>query len=163
MNKISRREAVTGVLAAGAGVLAFSGESVAMQEVPVPAFGAKHAPKPLPFDPTKLTGISEKLIRSHHENNYTGAVKALNVVEQRLVALKKEKDLPAYVYGDLKRQELIRTGSIVMHENYFANLGGKAEDEQLTIDRQRPLGGEDRRQRPRRPALEAMAEAPLVA
>lgn len=127
MNKISRREAVTGVLAAGAGVLAFSGESAAMQEVSVPSFGAKHAPKPLPFDPTKLTGISEKLIRSHHENNYTGAVKALNVVEQRLVALKKEKDLPAYVYGDLKRQELIRTGSIVMHENYFANLGGNGK------------------------------------
>ena len=51
-------------------------------------------------------------------------MKALNVVEQRLIALSKEKDLPVYLYGDLKRQELIRTGSVVLHEHYFANLGG---------------------------------------
>ena len=35
----------------------------------------------------------------------------------------KEKDLPAYVYGDLKREELIRSGSVVLHELYFANMG----------------------------------------
>jgi Fe-Mn family superoxide dismutase len=35
-----------------------------------------------------------------------------------------DKDLPAYVYGDLKREELLRTGSVVLHELYFANLGG---------------------------------------
>jgi Fe-Mn family superoxide dismutase len=51
-------------------------------------------------------------------------VKALNLVEQRLAAFGKEKDLPPYIYGDLKRQELIRTGSVVLHEHYFANLGG---------------------------------------
>jgi Fe-Mn family superoxide dismutase len=39
----------------------------------------------------------------------------------------KEKDLPAYMYGDLKREELIRTGSIVLHEQYFANLGGNGK------------------------------------
>ena len=32
----------------------------------------------------------------------------------------KEKDLPAFIYGDLKREELIRTGSVVLHEKYFA-------------------------------------------
>jgi len=127
MNKMSRREAVTGVLAAGAGLLAFDGRAAAMDDAAPAAFGGKHVAKTLPFDPTKLTGISEKLIVSHHDNNYVGAVKALNVVEQRLFALKKEKDLPAYIYGDLKRQELIRTGSIVMHENYFANLGGNGK------------------------------------
>jgi Fe-Mn family superoxide dismutase len=51
-------------------------------------------------------------------------VKALNAVEHRLHALLAEKDLPAYVYGDLKREELVRTGSVVLHEQYFANLGG---------------------------------------
>lgn len=127
MNKISRREAISGVLAAGAGVLAFNNITDAQTEALPMAFAGKHTPKPLPFDATKLTGISEKLIRSHHENNYTGAVKALNVVEQRLVSLSKEKDLPPYIYGDLKRQELIRTGSIVLHEKYFANLGGNGK------------------------------------
>ena len=63
------------------------------------AFRGQHQPKPLPFDPAKLRGISEKLIRSHHENNYTGAVKALNAVEQRLDAMMKDKELPPYVYG----------------------------------------------------------------
>jgi Fe-Mn family superoxide dismutase len=36
----------------------------------------------------------------------------------------KDKELPAYVYGDTKREELLRTGSVVLHEHYFANLGG---------------------------------------
>ena len=127
MKKISRREAISGVLAAGAGVLALNNVTEAQTETLPMAFAGKHQPKPLPFDPTKLTGISEKLITSHHDNNYVGAVKALNVVEQRLVTLSKEKDLPVYIYGDLKRQELIRTGSIVLHEKYFANLGGNGK------------------------------------
>jgi len=128
MEKISRREAISGVLAAGAGVLAYNGIADAQTQDALPmAFAGKHAPKPLPFDAAKLNGISEKLITSHHDNNYVGAVKALNAVEQRLVSLSKEKDLPAYIYGDLKRQELIRTGSIVLHEHYFANLGGNGK------------------------------------
>jgi len=127
MTKMNRREAIGGLFAAGAGVLGLGDHMLAQTETAAPAFGGKHLPKPLPFDPTKLNGISEKLIRSHHENNYTGAVKALNLVEQRLVALSKEKDLPPYIYGDLKRQELIRTGSVVLHEKYFANLGGNGK------------------------------------
>ena len=126
MNKMSRREALGGALAAGAGVLAFNGIVGAQTDAPL-AFAGKHQPKPLPFDPTKLNGISEKLIRSHHENNYTGAVKALNVVEQHMSEMLKMKDMPAYLYGDLKREELMRTGSIVLHEKYFANLGGNGK------------------------------------
>lgn len=127
MNKnVSRREAIGGILAAGAGSLILN-RDISAQTTLAPAFAGKHQPKPLPFDPTKLSGISEKLIRSHHENNYTGAVKALNLVEQRLASLATEKDLPPYIYGDLKRQELIRTGSVVLHELYFGNLGGNGK------------------------------------
>jgi len=124
MKHISRREAITGVLAAGASAIAMTGSLEAQVESLPPAFAGKHQPVPLAFDPAKLNGISEKLITSHHDNNYAGAVKALNLVEQRLAALAKEKDLPPYIYGDLKRQELIRTGSVVLHEKYFGNLGG---------------------------------------
>ena len=135
MNKVTRREALKSVVAGSAAVLAFG--RVADSQVPaIPlAFAGKHQPKPLPFDPAKLTGISEKMIRSHHENNYTGAVKALNLVEQRLATSGKENDLPAYLYGDLKRQELIRTGSVVLHEQYFGNLGGngKADGKALRL------------------------------
>jgi superoxide dismutase, Fe-Mn family len=89
-----------------------------------PAFAGRHEPRPLPFDPAKLPALSERLLRSHWENNYCGAVKALNAVELRLAAMLEEADLPAYVYGDLKREELLRTGSVRLHELYFGNLGG---------------------------------------
>lgn len=121
MENLNRRDALKVIAAAGAGI-AFAGTTMA-QEV-TPAFRGRHQPKPLPFDPGKLNGISERLIRSHWENNYQGAVRALNAVETRLDAMLKDNDLPPYVYGDLKREELLRTGSLVLHELYFANLGG---------------------------------------
>ena len=128
MSEITRRQALGGILTAGAaGILALNENGKAQTETAAKAFAGSHQPKALPFDPTKLKGISEKLIQSHWENNYTGSVKALNAVEQRLAAMLKEKDLPAYVYGDLKREELIRTGSVVLHEQYFANLGGNGK------------------------------------
>lgn len=39
--------------------------------------------KPLSYDPSKLRGLSEKLILSHYENNYSGAVKRLNAITAR--------------------------------------------------------------------------------
>lgn len=92
-----------------------------------PAFQSQDALKPLPFDPSKLTGLSERMIRSHWENNYGGSVKALAAVKARLVQAAGDKDLPPYIYNDLKREHLIRTGSVVLHELYFENLGGSGE------------------------------------
>ena len=89
-----------------------------------PVFAVEHQPKVLAFDPSKLTGISEKLIRSHWENNYTGAVKTLNAVNKHLVSALANKESPPWAYNDLKREHLIRTGSVVFHELYFGNLGG---------------------------------------
>jgi superoxide dismutase, Fe-Mn family len=111
------------------------GTASATQAQPAPAspkslpraFMVQAAPKPLPFDPAKLDGISEKLIRSHWENNYSGALKALGVVKGRLNDMNGNKDLPPYIYNDLKREHLIRTGSVVLHELYFDNLGGNGQ------------------------------------
>lgn len=86
------------------------------------AYRGTHQVKPLPFDPTRLSGLSEKLLRSHHENNYAGAVKRLNLIEQQIGAL--PSDSPPYQTGSLKREELIATNSMLLHEAYFANLGG---------------------------------------
>ena len=89
-----------------------------------PAFSTQTAPKPLGFDPSKLNGLSEKLIKSHWENNYGGSVRALGVVKKQLADALANKDTPPYIYNDLKREHLMRTGSVVLHEYYFDNLGG---------------------------------------
>jgi Fe-Mn family superoxide dismutase len=78
--------------------------------------------KPLPFDPRKLRGLSERLIVSHHENNYGGALKNLNRVEKELGRV--TRDTPGFVVGGLKERELTFTNSVVLHEFYFGNLGG---------------------------------------
>ena len=130
MTDISRRKAIHAVLAGGAGLALTNMTGAAAESQTTDAvqtaraFRGQHQPKPLPFNPAKLNGLSEKLIRSHWENNYGGSVGALNAVEKRLDAMMRERDLPAYMYGDLKREELHRTGSVVLHEHYFANLGG---------------------------------------
>ena len=142
MSTFTRRDAMKGMVVGSAGLALASLTASDADGVPANtnaiqaarAFRGEHQPKPLPFDPAKLKGISDKLIRSHHENNYSGAVKALNAVEQRLDAMMKDKDLPAYVYGDLKREELVRTGSVVLHEHYFANLGGDGKSGGAVLD-----------------------------
>jgi hypothetical protein len=72
MKKLSRREAMGTIGAAGAGVTLAGMTGAAAQTLAAPAFSGQHQIKPLPFNPAKLKGISEKLIRSHHENNYSG-------------------------------------------------------------------------------------------
>lgn len=123
MTGLTRRGAIGGV-AGGAAGLAVSGTVASTQPAAVPAFAGLHQPKPLRFDPAKLAGLSERLIRSHWENNYHGSVSALNTIEVRLAAAMADKTLPALVYGGLKREELHRTGSVVLHELYFDALGG---------------------------------------
>ena len=123
---MNRREAIEAITLGGA---ALSLTNLAEAQTPAAsgqarAFAGQHQPRPLPFNPAKLTGLSEKLIKSHWENNYGGAVKALNAIELKLAAMAQEKDLPAYIYGDVKREEMIRTGSVVLHDHYFGNLGG---------------------------------------
>ena len=138
MSSITRRKAIETIITGGAAVTLASFHSEAQSAATASAFRGQHQIKPLPFDAMKLKGLSEKLIRSHWENNYSGAVKALNAVEQRLSAMLSDKELPAYVYGDLKREELVRTGSVVLHEIYFGNLGGdgKAAGDILTALKQ---------------------------
>jgi Fe-Mn family superoxide dismutase len=92
-----------------------------------PAFDDQRAPMPLPFDPKSLNGLSAKLMQSHWENNYGGAVKALNTIRSRLKQALNDASTPAYVYTGLKREQLLRTGSVVLHEYYFGNLGGSGK------------------------------------
>lgn len=123
MTDLTRRE-VLQTAALGVAMLA-SAESVAQQtaEPSGPAWTRSIEPRDLPFNPKSLNGLSQKLIQSHWENNYVGAVKALNFVREKLRTQLTSQD-PPYVYNGLKREHLIRTGSVVLHELYFGNLGG---------------------------------------
>jgi Fe-Mn family superoxide dismutase len=94
---------------------------------PTLAFSTTHQPKPLSFDPAKLDGLSERLITSHWEKNYIGSVKALNMVEFKLSLAINDKNTPNLLYGGLKREELHRTGSVILHELYFETFGGNGE------------------------------------
>lgn len=81
---------------------------------------------PLPFDATSLRGLSEKLIASHHQNNYSGAVKRLNVIRAQLAG-SGISSLPGFQLNGLKREELIATNSMLLHELHFSSLGGDGQ------------------------------------
>ena len=81
----------------------------------------------LPFDPATLPGLSEKLLRSHHQNNYGGAVKRLNAIRGELASLPVAA-APGYQLNGLKREELVATNSMLLHELYFDCLGGAGKD-----------------------------------
>src|SRR5947209_17941328 len=82
--------------------------------------------KKMPFDPAKIKGLSEKLLVSHYENNYSGAVKRLNAITAQLAGLDFAK-APVFVVNGLKREELIAANSMIIHELYFDCLGGEGE------------------------------------
>ena len=86
--------------------------------------------KPLRCDPAKLKGLSERLILSHYENNYGGAVKRLNAISEHLAALDFSK-APVFTINGLKRDELIASNSMILHELYFDGLGEGAPSGQL--------------------------------
>jgi Fe-Mn family superoxide dismutase len=82
-----------------------------------------YQPKPMSFDPKSITGMSEKVLVSHYENNYVGAVKRLNAIGTQLAELDFAK-APNFVINGLKREELIAANSMILHEIYFDGLGG---------------------------------------
>ncbi|HLH90506.1 MAG TPA: Fe-Mn family superoxide dismutase [Xanthobacteraceae bacterium] len=82
--------------------------------------------KPLGCDPARVTGMSERLIVSHYENNYGGAVKRLNLIEEKLAEL-DYATAPTFLVNGLKREELVAMNSMVLHEIFFAGLGEQSE------------------------------------
>jgi Fe-Mn family superoxide dismutase len=119
---MTRREVLVGSMLIGGTAMGQpsgkSGETATRGD----AFLGKHAIQPLPFDPKKLPGLSEKLLVSHHDNNYGGAVKNLNKVEEELS--KVGPDTPGFTVAGLEAAKLKFTNSMILHELYFENLGG---------------------------------------
>ena len=78
---------------------------------------------PIHCRPWLLFGLSPQLIESHYENNYGGALRRLNSITEKLEVL-DFANTPPYVVNSLKREELVALNSTLLHELYFASLGG---------------------------------------
>src|ERR1700730_16404106 len=81
-----------------------------------------YAMKPLPCDPTRIKGMSERLIVSHYENNYGSTVSRLNAITAQLLGLDFAV-APGFIVNGLKREELIATNSMILHELFLTSLG----------------------------------------
>jgi Fe-Mn family superoxide dismutase len=79
---------------------------------------------PIHCRPWTLNALSFKLIESHYENNYGGALRRLNAITEKLESLDFDKT-PNYVLNGLKREELVALNSTLLHELYFASMGGE--------------------------------------
>src|SRR5712675_3030431 len=123
---IERRDFLHGVgLAAGVAAASTLIEQPAQAQAAAPS-GAKpmaYEIKPFSLDPKSVKGISEKILVSHYENNYVGAVKRLNAIATQLSELDFAK-APNFLINGLKREELIAANSMILHEIYFDGLGG---------------------------------------
>jgi Fe-Mn family superoxide dismutase len=119
---LDRRNAMLAGLATGAAIL--SAGCATAQTITATAAPAAGAPKPLPlpFDPKAITGFSEKILVSHHDNNYVGAVNRIGAIHGELAKLDMAT-APGFMLNGLKREELIATNSMILHEVYFGCLG----------------------------------------
>ena len=116
--KLDRRGMLGATLSAAALAPALAHtQTMAMAPAP-PAY----APVPLPFDPKTIVGLSEKLLISHHDNNYVSAVKRLGSIRGEFAKLDLAS-APNFIVNGLKREELIAQNSMFLHEVYFSCLG----------------------------------------
>jgi Fe-Mn family superoxide dismutase len=138
---IDRRNLLAGGTALAAGV-ALAGPALA-QGGPTRAPYAPE-PAPLPFDPKAIPGLSERLLTSHHANNYTGAVRRLAGIHAQINAL-DPASAPGFQLNGLKREELIATNSMILHEHYFGNMGASGSvSPALGAMIERDFGSKDR-------------------
>jgi Fe-Mn family superoxide dismutase len=85
-----------------------------------------YSTKPLSCDPARIKGMSERLIVSQYENNYGGAVKRLNLIEEKLAEV-DYANAPGFLINGLKREQLIAMNSMILHERFFDGLGEQSE------------------------------------
>ena len=83
-------------------------------------------PMPLAFKAHLVKGLSDKLTLSHYVNNYGGAVRRLNAIRSEWAAL-DPATTPGFRLNGLKREELIATNSMILHEVYFGGLGDESQ------------------------------------
>ncbi|MGD9799648.1 MAG: superoxide dismutase [Parvularculaceae bacterium] len=115
MTELSRRTILTATAATLAATTASAAETTATT--------IAYEPAPLPFAEDSVDGLSSRLLTSHYERNYAGAVKRLGAIQTKLAALDPATE-PGFVMNGLKREELMALNSAILHEVYFAGLTG---------------------------------------
>src|SRR5260221_3100554 len=85
-----------------------------------------YAMKPLSCDAARIKGMSERLIISHYENNYGGAVKRLNLIEEKLAEL-DYATAPGFLINGLRREEPVAMNSMILQELFCDSLGEASE------------------------------------
>jgi len=119
-----RRNFIAGVgVAAASTALLATSQALAQTNPQTGSKAMSYQAKPMPFDPKSISGISERVLVSHYENNYVGAVKRLNAIGTQLAELDFTK-APNFMVNGLKREELIASNSMILHEIYFDGIGG---------------------------------------
>lgn len=116
MTNLDRRTLFGVAAAAGAAALSLGASPASA------ATARTFTAKPLPFDATGIPGLSEKLLTSHHANNYGGAVKRLGAITTQFANL-DPVTTPGFTLNGLKREELLAWNSMILHELYFSGLG----------------------------------------
>ena len=138
--KLDRREMLGATLSAAALAPGLAHAQTMAMAPAAPAY----TPVPLPFDPKTIVGLSEKLLNSHHDNNYVGAVKRIGSIQSEFAKL----DLataPNFIINGLKREELIAQNSMVLHEIYFSCLGAPTTPgPKLAMQIERDFGSMDK-------------------
>jgi len=121
---MNRRQAIGSIAGAVVATAAATRSSEARGDklALTPVAAGAHKVVPLPFAAGKLPGLSDRLLTSHHDMNYAGAVKNLNAVELELAKI--TKDTPGFEVAALRERELTYANSVYLHEQYFENLGG---------------------------------------
>ena len=100
---------------------------------------------PLFCRPWTLNGITPRLIESHYEGNYGSALRRLNAITEELETL-DPATTSAEAVNRLKRDEAAMLNSTLLHELYFASLGGdgRAVPEAMAAALVRDFGSTDR-------------------
>ena len=113
---------------------------------------------PLFCRPWTLNGITPRLIESHYEGNYGSPLRRLNAITEELEAL-DPTSTSAEVVSRLKRDEAAMLNSTLLHELYFASLGGdgRAVPETMAAALARDFGSTDRWRREFIALAEALA------
>ncbi|MFN0305580.1 MAG: Fe-Mn family superoxide dismutase, partial [Burkholderiales bacterium] len=99
-------------------------------------------PQSLTCNPASLDGLSAKLVTSHHEHNYGGAVKRLNAIRPELATF-DWATVPGFTVSALKRGELMAGTLPILaldmyehsyHMDYGANAGAYVDAFMRNID-----------------------------